>query len=284
MQLRVLGAGDEKTLEAFLVRHADSSMILRSNVRAGGLEDHDERYQGTYAAAFDGDRIVAVAAHSWNGVLVLQAPVAVPDVVRLAVGTSRRHVRGLIGPWQQVVAVRQALGRADTPARSESREILYTLDLADLIVPSALGSGVVRCRRSSAEDFDTLTQWRVAYRGETMNEPPTPELAADARRDIEALHEGARSFVLEHAGAVVAFSGFNAVLPDIVQVGGVWTPPELRGRGYARAVVAGSLISAREGGAARSVLFTADDNVPAQRAYVALGFRAIGDYGIIGFA
>jgi predicted GNAT family acetyltransferase len=61
----------------------------------------------------------------------------------------------------------------------------------------------------------------------------------------------------------------------------VWTPPELRGRGYARAVVAGSLLAVRVEGIRRAVLFTDDDNVQAQRAYVALGFARVGDYGIV---
>lgn len=67
-------------------------------------------------------------------------------------------------------------------------------------------------------------------------------------------------------------------------VGGVWTPPALRGRGYARAVVAASLLIAREQGVTRAIVFTGEDNIPAQRAYVTLGFRRVGDYGIIGFA
>ena len=67
----------------------------------------------------------------------------------------------------------------------------------------------------------------------------------------------------------------------MVQVGGVFTPPELRGRGHARAVVAGSLLSARAAGVSRAVLFTERENAPARRAYQALGFRVVGDYGMV---
>lgn len=42
--------------------------------------------------------------------------------------------------------------------------------------------------------------------------------------------------------APVSLSAFNASLPDIVQLVGIYTPPELRGRGYAQRAVAGSLI------------------------------------------
>ena len=87
--------------------------------------------------------------------------------------------------------------------------------------------------------------------------------------------------MLEVSGAPVAYQQFNAMLPDVVQVGGVWTPPALRGRGYARAVVAGSLLAARGDGVRRAVLFTGDENVPARRAYAALGFERVGDWGLL---
>ncbi len=75
-------------------------------------------------------------------------------------------------------------------------------------------------------------------------------------------------------------SGFNTRIPEAVQVGGVYTPPALRSRGYARCVVAASLLAARDEGAALGVLFTGEDNIPAQRAYIALGFRHVGAFGL----
>jgi predicted GNAT family acetyltransferase len=71
------------------------------------------------------------------------------------------------------------------------------------------------------------------------------------------------------------------MLPDVVQIGGVYTPPALRSRGYARAVVAGSLAAAAAMGVGRSILFTGRDNVAARRAYESIGYRRIGDYGLV---
>jgi predicted GNAT family acetyltransferase len=94
------------------------------------------------------------------------------------------------------------------------------------------------------------------------------------------LDEGT-AWVLEADGALVACQQFNATLPDVVQVGGVWTPPDLRGRGYGRAVVAGALLAARADGVRRGVLFTGEWNVSAQRAYEALGFARVGDWALL---
>jgi predicted GNAT family acetyltransferase len=79
----------------------------------------------------------------------------------------------------------------------------------------------------------------------------------------------------------VACSYYNAKTPQTVQIGGVYTPPALRGRGFARATVAGSLLVARKRGVRRSVLFTRDHNVPAITAYESLGYRSVGDYGLV---
>lgn len=64
-----------------------------------------------------------------------------------------------------------------------------------------------------------------------------------------------------------------------MQIGGVYTPPALRGRGHARAVIAASLLDARARGVRRAVLFTAGAN--AEAAYRALGFGATGRFGLV---
>jgi predicted GNAT family acetyltransferase len=79
----------------------------------------------------------------------------------------------------------------------------------------------------------------------------------------------------------VAYSVFNATLPDIVQIGGVWTPPESRGRGYARSVVAGSLLAAHQQEVRRAVLFANPANAAARAAYLSIGFEIVGDYGLV---
>src|SRR6266545_4632910 len=103
MERRRLGPGDEAALERFLREHADSSMFLRSNARKAGLVDRGEPLQGTYVAACDdAGAIVAVAAHAWNGIVIVQGRVdLVCDVAREAVAASRRAVNGLSGPYAQ---------------------------------------------------------------------------------------------------------------------------------------------------------------------------------------
>jgi RimJ/RimL family protein N-acetyltransferase len=288
MTTRVLCPGDEAALERFLAPRADTSMFLRSNSRAVGLLHRQAPLHGTYLARFENEEIVGVAAHAWNGIVLLQAPPEhLAEVVRGAVAASDRVVTGFSGAWSQCVAARTALGLDDAPTLKCSREDLFALSLDALVVPDALARGEVLCRRVRDEEparIDHLGAWRAEYSMETLGANDSPKLREDTRQDILRAVRAGALFVLEHEGRPVATSVFNASLPDSVQIGGVWTPPSLRGRGYARAAVAGSLLEARAEGVSRSILFTDVENEPARRAYRALGYRVIGDYALMLFA
>lgn len=261
-------------------------MFLRSNARAAGLVDSGRPFEGTYVAAIENGAVTGVAAHFWNGMLVLQAPApeTLEPVARAAVSRSGRELKGLTGPWSQVEAARHALDLGERKTSLDSREDLFSLELDDLRIPEQLASGRVVCRRPRGDDIELAARWRVAFSVEALGRADAGEIIVVARAEIERLQEQGSQWILLEDGRPVAYSAFNARLPDAVQVGGVWTPPELRGRGHARAVVAGSLLEARQEGATKAILFTGEENLAARAAYEALGFRVVGDYGLVIFA
>ena len=279
--IRMLGPGDEGLLEAFLLPRVATSMFLIGNMRDAGLADQGQRYQGAYAAAFEGGQIAAVVAHYWNGNLVLQAPRHLDALQRAAVAASGRPIQGILGPDEQVAAARRVLDINDSRVRLDETEKLYSLSLADLRTPEPLRSGRLRGRRIEPRDLDLIVQWHVAFSLESLGEVDSPELRAQERVTVQNLMQEGRTWILEDRGQPVATSSFNASIAEAVQIGGVWTPPELRSRGYGRAAVAASLLDARNEGATTAILFTPQGNIPAQRAYEALGFRHIGEYRLL---
>ena len=50
-------------------------MFLRANAFHSGLQDGPEPFRGLYMGAFYGDALTDVAAHYWNGNIILQAPI-----------------------------------------------------------------------------------------------------------------------------------------------------------------------------------------------------------------
>ena len=267
-------------MDEFLRQHAASSLFLRSNLRVGGLIDRGEVYQGAWAALQTDGALQGVVCHAWNGTLLLQAPDEPAVLAEFAVAASGRRVHGIIGPCDQVERVRRALRLTKARTVLDEREALFSLDLAALSVPTLLRDRVVECRRSAPADLDTLAVWRKAYE-ETLFQPPHVDRghAATMRR----LHDDGWLFVLTAGPDLVAMCAYNAVVPDCVQIGGVWTPPDLRRRGYGRAVVAGALLEARDAGVSTSILFTSGQNDAAVRAYRSLGYEQIGCYGLLLF-
>jgi len=283
--LKILGPGDEQALKRFLLPRLDSSLFLYSNMLAAGLADTGARFSGTYAAAFEGREIVAVAGHFWNQTLVLQAPVHLPALMPLAQRGSGRPLKRLIGPDEQVKTAMEALALTGDNLQMDEPEKLYSLDLERLVMPASLTDGRTRGRLVRPEDEDLLTEWRLGYYLEMHLAEDNAQLRKTARQNARAEIASGRTWLLELEEMPVSCTSFNASVRDegvagVVQVGGVYTPPEYRARGHARAVVAASLADARSYGYHKSVLFTGIGNIAAQRAYEAIGFKLIGSYRI----
>jgi GNAT superfamily N-acetyltransferase len=281
MNPRVLTPDDTRPLEEFLSSHCDSSMFLRANARRAGVDYKGEPFQATYVAAFLDDHIIGVAAHCWNGMVLLQAPDRTAELARACVAWSGRTVTGLSGPLDQVRRARIALELADIPAAVEGEEGLYALDLSALVIPEALSSGSMVVRPPRPEERDVLCAWRTAYDIEVLGATDSPEHRKRAADFLDAQIADGNAWVAIESGRLVSLSAFNAALPDIVQLGGIYTPPDLRGRGFAKVAVGASLVAARGRGASRAVLFT--NNPSAVRTYDALGFRRTGDYSLVLF-
>lgn len=256
-------------------------MFLRANLSYSGLEDRPEPFHGLYMGVFDGGALTDVAAHYWNGNIILQAPTRPVELALVLARASGRPINGLLGPWPQVRAVEPQLDLDRERLGKVVPEYLYSLDLAALAVPEPLSSGRVDFRRARVADLATLVPWRREYDLHTLGFPAHSIDDAVSRDLLTRMIEAGRLWVLEEAGRLVSMTGLSAALPDIVQVGGVFTPVEHRGRGHGRTVVAGSLLEARAGGVVEAILFTEAENHPAQRAYEALGFKRIGDYGMV---
>lgn len=259
---------DRAAVAALLDTDPGGTMFPRGNLAGLGVE-----------ADFwvSGDPVSAVVGLTRSGRMVLpHGPGA--DWAGARAMLAGHAVAGFAGRPDQVRALRAALGLEALPARFDSDEPGYALDLARLALPDCTGTTLAPL---TAADTATVLAWRAAYEVETFATPPE-EAAANARDALARWLDAGSHRLLWRDGQAVALSGFNARLPDTVQVGGVYVPPEMRGQGLARRVVGLHLDEARRQGATRAVLFAA--SAPAERAYRALGFQPAGRFALIQFS
>jgi RimJ/RimL family protein N-acetyltransferase len=284
IETRLLTPEDRILLDAFLAAHPSTTMFMRSNLRASGMSSSPtSRYEAIYAGCFDADgELVSAVSHNWNGMLLVAGERGLAAAASTAVRASDLDITGISGPWSSVEACRVSLGLAEAATTLDAPERLYELELDVLRVPELLERASIDCRPPSEDQFDLLYSWRLAYQkwlGGPLDDEARGQLETGLREKLD--DESCR--VLTVDDEPVSYTAFNATLPEQVQIGGVWTPPEHRGNGYARCVVAGHLLDARKDGVARAILFTAEDNAAAQTAYEAIGFETSGRYGLVLF-
>ncbi|WP_375280009.1 GNAT family N-acetyltransferase [Pseudooctadecabacter sp.] len=272
MTWRRVTQADVPLVEAFLKRHIETSVFLVTNLRRYGPDGGPEAYAMTYWMT--GDPVSGVIAQSTTGTVMAQWPDAGDWAKAAAVLPA--PVTGVIADGDQMQAFLATTGLTTAPTMLDADETLYALDLADLNAQP----GPAQLRALTDADRGILVPWRTDYAVHTLGEP---ENTAPARAEAEITHFiAARSHRLLVDGEVaLSMTGFNAVVDDLVQVGGVYTPPAERGRGLARRAVALHLEEARASGGTRAILFANDPS--AMAAYKAVGFHSIGRFRLVTF-
>jgi uncharacterized protein len=173
------------------------------------------------------------------------------------------------GPARWVEPLVQAL--ADLGASASTGRATRAFELHALQAPRDPGGTY---RDATGEDAAVLVPWTVAF-WDNIDEP----LDADAaERTVERLTANRDFAVWEHDGALVSMAAVVRRTPRSSTIAFVYTPPELRGRGYASAVVAALTRRELEAGGQWCSLFTDLANPTSNHIYQALGYEPRADF------
>lgn len=261
---------DLPEVDAFLAAHVTHAMFPLTNLRQHGVTG-DHPHALTLWLTRRGGRLTDVLALSRAGMVLPVLPSQ--DYAAAARVLAGHAVAGVLGrqDWARGVAQACPLTSPRTLDRDEPQ---FLLDLNDLQV--APGSGQLIPLAEAPEA--TIKTWIHAYMIEALD---TPKAQAD--REVSVRYDrycsAGSHVVLMEGPQPLAMTGFNARLPQIVQIGGVYTPPDLRGQGHARRAIGQHLAQAKAAGVQRAVLFSASD--AASQAYRAVGFRQIGHWTLL---
>jgi GNAT superfamily N-acetyltransferase len=155
------------------------------------------------------------------------------------------------------------------------RERLYRL--AEPSWPDPPPGGVPRVADGS--DAALLTDWFTAFAREVHDMGGGEDQAAAVADRL-----GYRGItVWEADGEPVSIASVTRQVAGMVRVGPVYTPPRLRGHGYASAATAAVSQQGLDAGAAEVLLFTDLANPVSNSIYQRIGYRAVEDRTVLAF-
>jgi predicted GNAT family acetyltransferase len=237
--------------------------VLEGDPHAFGTDDP------YLAAAVAGGEIVGVAARTPPFNLVLSEIDDAGVLEALVDDLAGVDLPGVLGP---VEAAKLFAGlwsaRTGVKATVAVEERIYAAEQVDP-PPRVPGS----LRPYAPEDRELTLAWIDAFFKEAM--PGSPEADAEAFL-ARRISETPGGLVLWEDGEPVSLAGFGSPTPNGSRIGPVYTPPPLRGRGYASALTAA--LTARLLEDRRfCFLFTNLANPTSNSIYQRIGYRAVTD-------
>lgn len=134
-----------------------------------------------------------------------------------------------------------------------------------------------RPRTATAADRDLLLTWCEGFVRETDALRGDVAVQVDDRLSYDGIT------LWELDGRPVGCAGISRTVAGMARVSLVYTPPELRGRGYAGATTAAVSRAARAAGVREILLFTDLDNPTSNALYQRLGYRPLEDHLVLSF-
>ncbi|WP_422746694.1 GNAT family N-acetyltransferase [Mycobacterium sp. WMMD1722] len=225
---------------------------------------------------WEGDELVGAAMRTPPLALLCGGLTGAPlDETVRAVHGAGLAVPGVRGPRATTERFcRRWCAHTGSVAEGTVEERLYRL--GTLTGPAGV-AGVHRVARPA--DLPVLIRYQCDFAAEALGHEPDPHRAAAAVAAAGAVGD---AYLLWTAhGAPVSMAAVRAPAAGVSRIGPVYTPPEVRGRGFGSAVTAAACRWALTAGARHVVLFADVANPASNHVYRKLGFVPVGDSLIV---
>lgn len=254
---------------------------IAGNVRSGSIYEDFRLW-----LVRDGEEVVAAAVRTPPHNLILATPRSEEALATLARGIAD-DLPGVVGA-QPEAGEFAALWSQQTglEARTNMRQGISALERVEPL-PAASGSA----RVATADDREVVLGWWIAFADEAVSaaERRRGTDFAEAMVDYRLSSPVAGIVLWDDGGEPVSLAGWTGPTPNGIRIGPVYTPPELRGRGYATALTAElsqRLLDGRlfEGGRRFCFLYTDLANPTSNAIYERIGYRRVAESAEIVFA
>jgi predicted GNAT family acetyltransferase len=205
-----------------------------------------------------------------RGLLLSTMPVDGAAVLADHLVATRPDLPAVDGPEGPAGAFARRFTEATSRAAGEGLSArMYRLDA--VTQPSGVAG---KLREANRDDRELLIAWLDAFTAEAVPHQPAGDTGAVVDRRLD---QGGFLWLWEDGGVPVSLLMVSRRAAGVVRVGAVYTPPELRGHGYASANVAAICQQAIDRGAIACMLYADRANPTSNRIYQRIGFRPVGD-------
>jgi predicted GNAT family acetyltransferase len=262
----------ERTREFLLEREAEHNLILGL---AGRLRTEPRLYgeDPYFASVSNGERVFAVTMRTppHNLILSLIDDDAALEPIAEDAQAVFGSLPGVVGPKEPVARFAQIWEeRTGASARIGIQQRVYR---ASESKPPEGVSGSMRAYDDG--DRDLMIAWMDAFVAEALPQAPPEDSEHWLRRTLAGPDSGIMLWL--DGNRPVSFSGHGGLTPNGIRVGPVYTPPELRRRGYASALVAEQTQMLLDRGRKFCFLYTDLANPTSNSIYQRIGYRPVGD-------
>jgi predicted GNAT family acetyltransferase len=247
---------------------------------AAVIESNPEIYPAPrFWTVHQGDRVVAAALRTPPHHLLLSQiddPRALAALTEDALASD--ELPGVLGPTAAARSVAEAW--AARTGGATTRTVQERIFRLDRVLPPRTAPG--RFREVEERDRALIAAWWAAFSAEAL--PNAPHTDANEAADRMLRRAGRVGYVWEDGGTVVSLAGVSGPTPRGIRIGPAYTPPELRGRGYASNLVASVTERQLASGRAFCFLFTDLANSTSNHIYQTIGYVPVTDVDDYGFA
>jgi uncharacterized protein len=241
---------------------------------AGTIRDAPDLYplRSLWLVREDGE-VVAAALRTPPYNVILAKPRSSAALAALVEAVAAEEIPGVVGTEPEIHEFAELWSQHNgVPGRVNMRQGVYALDQVEL-VPNVPGSA----RVATDDDRELALHWWIAFGDEVLHEGGPGRERAEASVDHKLSSPTGGLLLWEDGGEPVSLAGWGGPTPNGIRIGPVYTPPALRGRGYATAVTAELSQRQLDGGRSFCFLYTDLANPTSNAIYERIGYRRVAE-------